>query len=100
MQKEIRKAKAQLELKMATSVKDYKKCFYKCINSKRRGKENLRSLLDLMGNIVNKDEEKAKILNTFFTSPKDLLSHLDAHKSMGPDGILPRVMREIVDDQS
>ncbi|KAF4795088.1 hypothetical protein TURU_096084 [Turdus rufiventris] len=28
---------------------------------------------------------------------RDLLSHLDAHKSMGPDGIHPRAMRELAD---
>ncbi|KFW84734.1 hypothetical protein N305_10376, partial [Manacus vitellinus] len=28
----------------------------------------------------------------------DLLSHLDPHKSMGPDGIHPRVMREVVEE--
>ena len=31
----IRRAKAQLELNLATAVKDNKKCFYKCINEKR-----------------------------------------------------------------
>ncbi|RMC15791.1 hypothetical protein DUI87_07995 [Hirundo rustica rustica] len=30
----------------------------------------------------------------------DLLSHLDAHKSMGPDGIHPRGMRELVEGLS
>ncbi|KAJ7425393.1 hypothetical protein BTVI_03083 [Pitangus sulphuratus] len=28
----------------------------------------------------------------------DLLSHLDPHKSMGPDGIHPRVMRELAEE--
>ncbi|KFW79748.1 hypothetical protein N305_03837, partial [Manacus vitellinus] len=28
----------------------------------------------------------------------DLLSCLDPHKSMGPDGILPRVMRELAEE--
>ncbi|GAB0208774.1 mitochondrial enolase superfamily member 1 [Grus japonensis] len=27
----------------------------------------------------------------------DLLHHLDTHKSMGPDGIHPRVLRELVE---
>jgi len=51
---EIRKAKAQLELRMATVVRDNKKCLYKYISNKKRAKENLHTLLDAKGNIVNK----------------------------------------------
>ena len=121
----IRKAKAQLELKLATAVRDNKKRFYKYIGGKRRAKENLPPLLDAEENLVTKDEEKAEVLNAFFASvfnsrtdhpqgfhaPElgdgdraqnevpaveevavtDLLLHLDAHKSMGPDGIHPRI---------
>ncbi|KFO60363.1 hypothetical protein N302_02485, partial [Corvus brachyrhynchos] len=29
---------------------------------------------------------------------RELLSHLDVHKSMGPDGIHPKVMRELADE--
>jgi len=46
---EIRKAKAQLELRLATVVRDNKKCFYKYINNKKRAKENLHPLLDVGG---------------------------------------------------
>ena len=42
--KKIRKAKAQLELNLATKVKDNSKYFYKYINSKRRARENLHPL--------------------------------------------------------
>ncbi|KAK4828902.1 hypothetical protein QYF61_001460 [Mycteria americana] len=56
----IRKTKAQLELNLATVVRDNKKCFYKYINNKKRAKENLPPLLDAGGNIATKDEEKAE----------------------------------------
>ena len=63
----IRKAKAQLELNLAAGVKRNKKLFYKYINSKRRTKENLHSLLDEAGNVTTEDKEKAEVLNAFFT---------------------------------
>lgn len=66
--KKTGEANTQLELNLATSVKDNKKCFYKYINSKTRSKDNLHSLLDAGGNTVTKDEEKAEVLNTFFAS--------------------------------
>ncbi|KAK4832989.1 hypothetical protein QYF61_027013 [Mycteria americana] len=127
----IRRAKAQLELNLATAIKDNKIHFYKSISNKRRAKENPHPLLDVGGNIVAKDEEKAEVLNAFFdsvfnsktsyswgTQPpeledrdgehneapiipgemvSDLLPHLDTHKSMGLDGIRPRVLRELAE---
>ncbi|RMB88011.1 hypothetical protein DUI87_35598 [Hirundo rustica rustica] len=130
--KKIREAKAQFELRMATSVKDNKKCFYKYINAKRKSKTNLCSLLDKGGNLISADEEKAEVLNAYFASVfseettclqdncppglvdgvreqngpliiqeeavRELLTCLDIHKSMRPDRIHPRVMRELADE--
>ncbi|KAK4828165.1 LOW QUALITY PROTEIN: hypothetical protein QYF61_024414 [Mycteria americana] len=127
----IRRTKAQLELNLATAIKDNKNCFYKYISNKRMAKENLHPLWDAGGNIVTKEEEKDQVLNAFFalvsnsktscslgTQPakledrdgeenkppiiqgemvSDLLHHLDTHKSMGPDGIHPRVPRELAE---
>lgn len=49
--KKTREAKAQLEPNFATSVKDNNKYFYKYINGKRRGEDNLHSLLGMGGSI-------------------------------------------------
>ena len=64
----IRKAEAELELNLATVIKENKKHFYKYFNSKRRAKENLYPLLDAAGNVSTEDKEKAEVLNAFFTS--------------------------------
>jgi len=68
----IRTAKAQLELSLATVVRDNKKCFYKYINNKKRAKEKTQrvSIPSWMvgGNIANKDGKKAEVLNAFFAS--------------------------------
>jgi len=129
---EIRKAKAQLEFRLAIVVRDNKKCFYKYINNKKRAKENLHLLLGAGGNTANKNEEKAEVLSAFFASVfnsqtgysqgsqppvledregernkppiiqreavNNLLCHLDTHKSMGLDGIHPRVLRELAEE--
>ena len=60
--------RAQLELNLATAVKDNKNCFYEYINNKRQNEKKLRYLLDRVGNVVTKDEEKAEVLNAFFPS--------------------------------
>ncbi|NXH96976.1 RTJK polymerase, partial [Pachycephala philippinensis] len=127
--KKIREAKTQLDLNSATFVKDNKECFHKYINGKRRDKNNLGSLLDVGGNLMTTDGEKAEVFNQGVSSGKmvspqdncppglvdgvreqnsppviqeeavrELLSHLDVHESMGPDGIHPRVMRELADE--
>jgi len=65
---EIRKAKAQLELRLATVVRVNKKCFYKYVNNKKTAKESLHPSLDAGGNTATKHEEKAGVLNAFFAS--------------------------------
>ncbi|KAK4831532.1 LOW QUALITY PROTEIN: hypothetical protein QYF61_018134, partial [Mycteria americana] len=125
----IRRAKAQLELHLATAtIKNVS------VNTltKKGGLRRISTLYWMQGgNIVTKDEEKAEVLNAILASVfnsksscswgtqppqledregeqkeapiiqgemvSDLLHHLDTHKSMGLDGIHPRVLRELVE---
>ncbi|GAB0189105.1 mitochondrial enolase superfamily member 1 [Grus japonensis] len=124
------KAKAQLELKLASVVSENKKGSFKYINSKRRSKKNIGPILFEDGHLTNRDEEKAEAFNAFFASVfnntdrpwaarssesedhscgssefpfvdteivRDQLYQLNVHKSMGSDGIHPRVLKELVD---
>uniref|UniRef100_K7EZY7 Reverse transcriptase domain-containing protein n=1 Tax=Pelodiscus sinensis TaxID=13735 RepID=K7EZY7_PELSI len=121
----IRKAKAQMELRLAKDVKDNKKGFYRHVNKKKVIREGVRPLMDEGGNLVTDDVGKAEVLNAFFASvftdkvgswtsaPSDArwdedgqpvvgkeqvrnyLEKLNVHKSMGPDLVHPRVLREL-----
>ncbi|CAM4601352.1 unnamed protein product [Lepidochelys olivacea] len=122
---DIRRAKSHLELQLARDVKSNKKGFFRYVGNKKKAKESVGPLLNEGGNLVTEDVEKANILNAFFASVftnkvssqtaalgitkwgrdgqpsveievvRDYLEKLDVHKSMGPDEVHPRVLKEL-----
>ncbi|XP_052628596.1 uncharacterized protein LOC128134646 [Harpia harpyja] len=118
-------AKARLEFKLASTVKDNKKSFLKYDNSKRRTRGNI----DEVSQLTNRDADKAEMFNATFASVfnthdglwghqspvledhdwgsdklpadpelvRDLLLQLYAPKSMGADRIRPRILKELAD---
>ncbi|CAM2095472.1 unnamed protein product [Caretta caretta] len=123
---DIRRAKSHLELQLARDVKSNKKGFFRYVGNKKKAKESVDPLLNEGGNLVTEDVEKANVLNAFFASVftnkvssqtaalgitkwgrdgqpsveievvRDYLEKLDVHKSMGPDELHPRVLKELV----
>ena len=59
----IRKAKAHLDLNLATKLKENNKYFFKYINIKRRARENHTE-----GYTMTKDQDQAEVFNAFFAS--------------------------------
>ncbi|CAM4574228.1 unnamed protein product [Lepidochelys olivacea] len=123
---EIRRAKSHLALQLARDVKSNKKGFFRYVGNKKKAKKSVGPLLNEGGNLVTEDVEKANVLNAFFASVflnkvssqtallgntawgvggqpsvekevvRDYLEKLEVHKSMGPDALHPRVLKELV----
>lgn len=58
-----RNSKAQLELTLATNNKNG---FFKCVNSKKRPRENFGLLFGVNGHFISKQEKKTKTVNIVF----------------------------------
>ncbi|KAK4829233.1 hypothetical protein QYF61_002498 [Mycteria americana] len=83
---------SQLDLNLARDVRVKKKGFYKCIGDKRKARENVGPQLKEMGDLSKKDVPLVEE-----DQVSEFLSKLDIHKSMGPDGMHPQVLRDLAD---
>ena len=122
---ESRKTIRNKEKYIASNAKSNPKSFFKYVSSKTKNKVNISNLKKKDGSLTENNLEKADVLKTFFTSvftkepdgplphlqkKTDLildnititqdqmfrkLSSLKTSKSPGPDGLHPRVIREL-----
>ena len=127
VKREANKAKCLKEQMVAKSAKINPKMFYQYVKSKTKPKENISSLLKDDGKLTENDKEKAEVLNNYFSSvftkedkenmpifkPNidkclydfkiseiqmfNALKSLNINKSPGPDGIHPRLLKELAD---
>lgn len=62
-------AKAQLKLKLASSVEDNKKVFFfKYVNRKRKTRANVGPILEEDGHLTSRNMDQAEMLDAFFAS--------------------------------
>ncbi|KAJ7407998.1 hypothetical protein WISP_123610 [Willisornis vidua] len=117
-------AESQLELKLDRNVGDNGKSFFKYINGNKQCRNIIGPLQDEVGHLTNRDREKAFFAPVFNAdyrlsrsqcpeledhdcennqlpvnpeTMQDLLLQLDPYKPMQPDGIHPRILKELAD---
>ena len=125
--KEVKQAKRNKELKVAKEAKFNPKALYQFFASMNKPKESVPNLEKQDGTLTETDEEKANLLSDFFKSVytveddtplpdfkvnvkskissvdftvediKTALKSLNVNKSQGPDGVHPRVLKELAD---
>jgi len=66
--REIRRAVREYEISIAREMKNNPKKFFKCANSKMKTRSGVAELQCENGSVTKTDEQKAELLNQFFSS--------------------------------
>jgi len=76
--KEIRTAKNNFEKKLVNSIKMNPKSFYSYVRSRAKTKDKVGPLKDGNGKLILDDEDRAQLLNTYFSSvfTKENMTHM------------------------
>ena len=84
---------AKLAIESKTNPKSF--VFLQYVASKTRHKENISNLTKQDRSLTETDKEKASVLNNFFCSVFTEESAQHVNKSPGPDGLHPRMLKEL-----
>ena len=125
VKKEIRLAKRLFERQSSENAKGNPKCFFQYCSRKRKINEEVRCIKNSKGELLYKDKDIADALNGYFVESftkeevnnmqegihnnlnvfanieieekevLDKLNKLKTNKAAGPDGIFPRVLKEL-----
>ncbi|KAL8587806.1 hypothetical protein ACOMHN_021024 [Nucella lapillus] len=126
----IRKFTKDRELEVAKNIKKDPKKFFAYVSSKMKPKDKIANLLKSDKTLTESNQEKAEVLNSFFASVfteeekdnipnfpqrtseklltleistkdmEDKLKKLNPTKSEGPDGLHPRILKELAHELS
>ena len=121
----IRKYNRDIELEIAKNIKSDPKRFYAYVSTKLKPKDKIANLTKPDNTLTESNHEKAEVLNSFFASVftkenvsniptfntrtpaklltvgittkqmEDKLKNLNITKSEGPDGLHPRILKEL-----
>ena len=124
---QCRKTRRDFEARLAREIKTNNKAFWTYVNSRRKSKSSMADLIRNDGTYARRDEDKVEVLNAHYAktftvedltdipvpNPRELQSHLHIEvsrdkvlkllralrvdKSPGPDGIHPRILRELAE---
>jgi len=81
---QVRKAKALIELNLASDIKGNMKIFYRYVSHRKKARENVGPSRKEMGDLVTQDMEKVQVLSDFLTHSSPASAPVTLPKSQVP----------------